>query len=114
MTRTELLGDLLAAKTPVAPIAAALATFRWDSPPLVVFQRAHVVSGLRRYLAGELQASEVREWAEVVEVRDDLELEPGHAEALREALFTLATPEAQGQLDATLAVALIASLTRGP
>lgn len=114
MTRTELLGDLLAAKTPFAPIAAALANFRWDSPPLVVFQRAHVVSVLRRYLAGELQASEVREWAELVEVRDDIEFEGGHDEAAKEALFTLATPETQGQLDTGLAASLIASLTRAP
>lgn len=38
--RIEILGDLLAATTPLAPIAAALAPFDWDSTPLVVLRRA--------------------------------------------------------------------------
>lgn len=75
--RIELLGYLLAAKTPLAPLAAALASYEWDSPPLVVLRREHVVSVLQRFLAGEVQAGFVREWADLVEVRDDIEFEQG-------------------------------------
>jgi hypothetical protein len=112
--RIGLLEDLLAAKTPLAPIAAALARLTWDSSPLVVLQRRHIIAILERYLARDLGAETVREWAELVEVRDDIELEGGHDEVAKEALFTLATPETEGELDAKLAASLIASLTRGP
>lgn len=112
--RIELLGYLLAAKTPLAPLAAALASYEWDSPPLVVLRREHVVSVLQRFLAGEVQAGFVREWADLVEVRDDIEFEQGHSEALQDALFTLATPETQGRLDAALAASLIFRLTNVP
>lgn len=109
--RSELLGDLLAAETPLAPIAAGLASVDWDSPPLVVLRREHVVSVLQRFLAGEVQAGFVQEWADLVEVRDDIEYEEGHSDALRDAVFTLATPETQGRLDATLAASLMSRLT---
>lgn len=112
--RVELLGDLLEARTPLAPIAAALTSFDWDSPPLVVLRREHVISVLRRFLSGEMQASVVREWADLVEVRDDIELEQAHSGPLRDALFTLATPETQGHLDAALAASLVARLTSVP
>jgi len=112
--RIETLGALLAAKSPLAPLAAALASYEWDSPPLVVLRREHVVSVLQRFLAGEFQAGFVREWADLVEVREDIGYEEGHGEALRDALFTLATPETQGGLDAALAASLVSRLTSVP
>ncbi|WP_242338443.1 MULTISPECIES: hypothetical protein [unclassified Anaeromyxobacter] len=114
MTRIELLEALLAARTPLAPLAEGLARFGWDSPPLVVLRRAHVVSVLQRFLSGELGGSDVREWAELIEVRDDIEFEPVDHEVLRDALFTLATPDAQGQLDAGLVASLIGQMTGKP
>lgn len=112
--RICLLEDLLAARTPLAPIAAGLARITWDSAPLVVLQRQHIIAILERYLARDLGADTVREWAELVELSDDIEFEGGHDEVAQEALFTLATPETEGELDAQLAASLIASLTRGP
>lgn len=111
MTRIELLDALLAARTPLAPLAVGLAQFAWNSPPLVVLRRAHVASLLQRFLAGEVQAGFVREWADLVEMRDDIEFEKGHSDVLTDALFTLATPEAQGPLDAEVARSLASRLT---
>ena len=103
----DLLRTLVECQTPLADIASRLSAFSWDSPPLLVLRREHVVAVLRRYLAGELRAEDVHEWADLVEVRDDIGLELGHEVALRNALFALATPEVEGQLDSTEARKLI-------
>ena len=78
--RIELLQALLAAKTPLDPLASGLACVAWDSPPLVVLQRQHVISVPERYLAGEPAADGARD---VVPVANRGKLPPPSQPLLR-------------------------------
>lgn len=93
-----------------AAVSAALAGAPWDSEPLVVLSRAHIGGVLKRLLAGEWPASDVEQWAELVEGRDDIELEPRHEELIKEVLFDMANPAIQGPLDHRAAKRILARL----
>lgn len=52
---------------------------------------------LRRWQSGVLTDEEVEEWANLVEVRDDLDHDPADP-AVADAIFDLANPVLQGAL----------------
>ena len=57
-------------------ISNALRKMPWDSEnELVKLESRHLESVLSRYLAGELSASSLEEWANLIEGRDDINYE---------------------------------------
>ena len=92
--RAEALRDLVELRVPVEDAVAALAPFGWDSDTeLVTFTRADALRLVSNYLDRTLSAQEAQRWAEALEGRDDLGLEPGFADILKQFLFEIATPE---------------------
>jgi hypothetical protein len=71
--------------------------FDWDGPPLAILRREHLLSVLARWRNGELSAEDVEDWANLVEVRDDLQHDPADP-AVAKAVFDLANPTLQGDL----------------
>jgi hypothetical protein len=69
----------------------------WDDRPLGILRREHVLSVLRRWRAGELSDREVEDWANLVEMRDDLDHDPDD-KAVATAVFILANPVLEGRL----------------
>lgn len=90
--RVDALEDLLLLR--LSPIEAQqrLRAFAWDSEELVTLTRNHLVRVLDQYLDERLSAAAVELWAEVVEGRDDIALESGYEDLLKETVFQLATP----------------------
>lgn len=109
--RRGTLQALLAAQRPLEDVAKQLAAFGWDSDELVEVRAGHVIAVLERFVGGDLRAEEVQMWADLVEGRDDISLEQAHQDALKQAIFQLATPELEGPLDEAVARRLIAKLT---
>lgn len=101
----------LEATLPLAELQAGLAAFPWDSEPLVVLQRDHVVGALRRVISGERTFRDVAQWADLLEGRDDVDLERGYESALKEIIFELANPGTQGRIDRAQAQSLIERLS---
>jgi hypothetical protein len=98
-------------REPLAQISVQLRAFPWDpEDDLVVLRPEHVVGLLERFLGGELQSRDVHDWADLVECREDIGLDPRHADALSDVIFQLANPDLQGQLDRDGAARLIARL----
>lgn len=89
--RVDALEDLLLLR--LSPIEAqqGLRAFAWDSEVLVTLTRHHLVRVLDQYLDERLSAAAVELWAEVVEGRDDIALESGYEDLLKETIFQLAT-----------------------
>jgi hypothetical protein len=97
--RQQALRDLLELRVPVNMATGALARFGWDSEQeLVTLTRADATRTLTRYLTGELSADDVEQWADALEVREDVGREPGFGDELTELLFQLATPEVAGKI----------------
>lgn len=97
--REDALRALVELRVPVATATAALASFDWDSDrELVNVTCADAVRVLQQYLAGKLTAEDCQQWADALEVRDDVGREPGFEDELTEFLFEIATPEVAGTL----------------
>jgi hypothetical protein len=100
----EVLADLVELRKPVEQLVAALAPFGWDhEDELVTFTRADAAAVLERFLQGRISGDGCAIWAEAIEGRDDIGLEQGHEEILKEFLFEVSSPEINGKLTAQLA-----------
>lgn len=92
--RHEALNDLLLLRCEVGDAIAAVNRFPWDSEvELVSLTRADAARVLDAFRSGTLTAGECAAWANAVEGRDDVGLESGAEDVLREFLFELSTPE---------------------
>ena len=108
-SRRAVLNSLLAYDRPADVLRMALGQYERDCPqPLVVLTRERVVSVLQRFLRGELSAEAVEAWADLVELRDDIDLTD---EQVMDAIFVLANPMINGALDNQSANGLIASMS---
>jgi hypothetical protein len=91
--RRDALRALLHFRGPLSDLRRDLARFGWDSDQeLATLSRESVASVLDRFLAGELTAAEVEDWADAVESRDDIGFEAGFEPLLDDLVFTLANP----------------------
>jgi hypothetical protein len=78
---------------PIEPVLAELREYGWDAEaPLFTLTRQHVLAILSRYLAGQLTAEQVTDWADLVECREDFGYEQVFEEGLKRAVFELANP----------------------
>jgi hypothetical protein len=91
--RKALLAALVRYELPVEPVLNRLASVPWDSTEeLARIGAADIVAILDRFIDGELSAEQVTDWADLLEVRDDVGVDPHHENALREIIFRLANP----------------------
>ena len=107
MTREEALNSVVRYERPLEMLRNALAPWPWDwdSAPIAHVSNDAVRNVIRRYLAGDLSAADVEEWANLLEVREDVDFEPAAASAI----FDLANPELEGALP-VLAAKILDSL----
>ncbi|PDQ19238.1 hypothetical protein CN311_20570 [Mesorhizobium sanjuanii] len=90
---------------PVAELEMLLAPLPWDYPkPLVRLTYDHIRSVLLRLLAENLDAKDVEEWADLVEMRDDIEFAD---ERTQEVIHMLSTPQIHFPIDDQLAQLLL-------
>lgn len=87
-----------------------LKTYPWDIPEaLVSLDASDILSILERFLQGALTAEDVEQWANALEIREDVECRD---EQVKEALFELANPSITEPLTRDRAIRLVAALTR--
>lgn len=96
MTREQAIQALVRLDQSLPLLEEVLAQFPWDweEPPLATLGGQDVASILRRYERGELTAEQVEAWANLVEVRDDIEFDA----SATDAIFYLANPRINGPL----------------
>lgn len=107
MERTDLLKDLLEYKGNISFLSKALQTFSWDSEELVQFRVAQLATILNRYISGELTATDIESWANLIECREDIGYESA---ALKEAIHDLANPALSAPLNHSEAKKLLQRL----
>ena len=77
-----------------------LRTFGWDcEDDLVMLTKNDVVKVLSLFSSEQISAVKVRDWANFIERREDVELEPDNEKELDEAIFWLANPEINYDID---------------
>ena len=90
MNRKTALEILIQFKLPIEQSIANLAQFEWDSEiELVSLEAAQIQNALQLFIHGAISASEVETWANAIECRDDIKIEPS---LVNEVLHELANP----------------------
>ena len=101
--RVTILINLLELNEPLINIKNKLSNFSWDSKEeLVHLTVNHVLSILHRFLSGELTISELDEWANAIECREDIGYALEQEEILKKIIFDLANPELANPLTDTM------------
>lgn len=91
--RKSLLEKLVRFEAKLAIILPLLQPFGWDSDEiLVILRREDIISVLNRYLKSGLSASDVEQWANAIEGREDIGYESGHESTISAAIHELANP----------------------
>jgi len=104
----SVLTDVIKCRRPIAESRMLLDAFGWDSDPLVAVTPEDVSAVLRDFIAGVVTAGFVAEWAETLECRDDVDAVD---QITAGAIFALANPVLEGELDIPAARCLIALLS---
>jgi hypothetical protein len=108
LDRISALRVIVTYQLPIDGALADLASYGWDPEAAsVTLSVADVDSILRRYTAGALSEDDLARWAEIIEGRDDIALDPVHQEALAMVVFTLANPDMNTKMTSEAAKALI-------
>ncbi len=91
-------------RRPLDDIRSRLTQFDWDSHEnLVTLRRHHVANILRRFIDTSISAAVVEEWADALEVREDVEFEQSPDDVVGRAVNFLANPSLHGLLTPTTA-----------
>lgn len=93
------LKELAEFKLPTEEISAHLKEFSWDyeGEPYIL-TKAHVVDILSRFNSKELNATNIEDWANLIECREDLEFELAYEKELSELIYLLANPALEGAI----------------
>lgn len=105
--RRELLDDLLNYKYSWPLLAEKIRGVPFSAPhSLVNAKPDHVTATLKRFLLSELSALDVEEWANIIEMREDIEFD----EKTKEAIWELANPKLAEPLTPEVAKRIIKDL----
>jgi hypothetical protein len=105
--KTSLLKSLIKFDKPISMIETALRTLDWDSDVrLVTLRPADLMTILERYVKDELSENDVETWANLVEGREDIEVD----DEAKEILFELANPELVRSISKPRALLLLQKL----
>jgi hypothetical protein len=108
MKRTDILNNLISFSNPVKDLGNQLTDLNWDyDGEPVVLRGVQIENILLRFLAGDLNAIELEEWANLIEGREDITFEVEHEEAIKDVIYCLANPILQGEITNSLCVKLL-------
>lgn len=94
--REEVLSDLISFEGDLSTLQEELAQYSWDTEEAVVtVKREDLSNALRMHLANDINDAELENWANLIEIRDDLDFED---EELQELIFEIANQEINGAL----------------
>lgn len=110
--RLALVKALIELSLPLDELDSRLREFDWDFEDAPIeLRRTHVIYALGRYLNGELSASDVERWANLVEGREDIYFEESSGGQLDEVIYELANPTLTASLDEVHASTIIEALS---
>ena len=93
--RADILKRLIRYEEPPEPLTSELREFPWDwleEEPLVRLSTDDLLHVIDRFLAGDIDAQQLQDWAERLECREDIGFGPDDEELVDDVFFRLATP----------------------
>ena len=78
---------------PLSTILPILKTFPWDSnQTIITLKKEHLIHILNQYLNHSLSASDLENWANAIECREDITYETESEDFINDIIFDLANP----------------------
>lgn len=120
MDRREILERLLSGPKALEAVRPVLLSLPYDCDEhLVTLKREHICAALEQFIAGAVSATQLEDWADLLELRPgvEYELDPGDdedVELVANVLSELSTPDVHQPLSLVRARELIESLSRSP
>jgi len=111
-SRIETLKHLLDRKISPPEANIILSRFDFDSEPLVEVERSHILKLLMDFIEGFIDSKDVEDWADAVELRDDLFYDPQYEEDMKDIVHDLSNPILSGPLTNDKALEMISVLQR--
>lgn len=103
--RKELIERVVRYQGEPASYFAELRAFGWDCESvLVILDTKDITHVLTLFSSGKISDIDVREWANFIERREDIELDRGDEKELNEVIFWLANPEINYDIDDELVI----------
>ena len=92
--RAEILQELVRYERPTHPLLEELRTFGWDwdGEPLLILRKDDLLSIIGRFLSGGITATQLQQWAENLECREDVAFDSSDQELIDGVFFRLAAP----------------------
>ncbi len=101
-SRKSCLSNLLNIEKDVRQLKEELSHFPWDAPEeLIVLERGHLEKAINKYLIGQLEENDLVDWANLIELREDIGYEAEYEDLLKDLIFRLANPEINDGLNKT-------------
>jgi hypothetical protein len=92
--RADILKRLIRYAEPPELLVNELREFPWDwlEEPLVRLHASDLLRVIDRFLAGDIDAQQLQDWAERLECREDIGFGPDDEQLVDDVFFRLATP----------------------
>ena len=102
--RCRVLEELVRLSAPIHDIKTRLSQYPWEAErELVLIRPEHVISILRKFSKQAISASDVEDWANLIEGREDVGFESQFEDIGRDVLYELANPQLTRPLTLDLA-----------
>lgn len=108
MERTDILNNLISFSNSPKDLANQLNHLNWDyDGDPVILRGVQVEKVLLRFLAGELNAVELEDWANLIESREDIIFEAEREDEIENVIYCLSNPTLQGEITKSLCEGLL-------
>ena len=110
--RQEYLNALVNFDQPLSTILPILKTFPWDSSEAIItLKKEHLLHILDRYLNNALSATDLENWANAIECREDIAYKTDEEDLINDIIFDLANPTLNDPLSPKLVEQYISQLS---
>lgn len=95
----EVLNDLLSLKRPLLEIQKDLETLDWDSNDNVCILNVDKLENiLNLYISNTISKQNLELWANMIECREDIQIDPKQEKVIKKVIFALANPYLEGEI----------------
>jgi hypothetical protein len=92
-TRQQQLNALVNLDQPLSTTLSLLKTLPWDSnQAIITLKKDHLIHILNQYLNNSLSATDLENWANAIEAREDITYETPDEDLINNIIFDLANP----------------------
>jgi hypothetical protein len=112
-SRSAVLTELINGKGSIEYFRDRLRDFKFDSDFIVVLKSENIINILSEFIEGNITDEYVENWAEIIEVRDDIGFDEKNDNEIKQAIHDLANPILSGTLNKEMAIKICHSL-QGP